>query len=289
MRGRRTPLPAHKARRERPPVPAPAGSALPPARAAQAPASWERGASPHLAQAGPRSPGTGVLPSTRRVPQLRAVFPQLPRRGSPLAGPTPSTAWRGSHPRAVCPQPRKERSHSPAAGLNWAYRGPDPYCPGKHTVGSQLAGLASSQAHTGVPTRVSCALNCACSGPQHWAVRPQPHTEGSAPACRAPLTAHRGVPTLVQWPLSTHGGLLTRGRVPSTAHAVVPTTRLYTLNCSRSGSHWQAACPQAHTEESQFAGHAPSTAHEWVLKAVRAPSTAHQGFPTRGLCALNRP
>ena len=42
-------------------------------------------------------PGSGVLPLTRRVPQLKAEFPQLPRRGSALVG-SPASAGHGAVP-----------------------------------------------------------------------------------------------------------------------------------------------------------------------------------------------
>ena len=107
-----TSIPAGPARREHPQETfLPARTIPPPStRDASAPFLTTRcGASPcflgawrelpFLALPGP--PGTGVLPRSRRVPQSRAVFPQLLRRGSPLAGPAASTG----HGRAPLREP----------------------------------------------------------------------------------------------------------------------------------------------------------------------------------------
>ena len=54
--------------------------------------------------------GTCVLPSTRSVPQSRTMFPRLPRRVSPLAGPAASTGHGDVPARGLCSQPCTEWS-----------------------------------------------------------------------------------------------------------------------------------------------------------------------------------
>ena len=72
--------------------------------------------------------------------------------------------------------------------------------------------------------------------------------------------------------------------MPSTAHAVVPTTGLCALDRLPIGSHLQAVLPHAHREGFPLTGQEPSTAHEWVLKAVCCPQLHTKGSPPVG-CA----
>ena len=74
------------ARRKRP---------LPDTRRCPNPASGRVVQGPFVALLEP--PGSGVLPLTRRVPQSKAMFPQLPRRGSTLVG-SPASTGHGAVP-----------------------------------------------------------------------------------------------------------------------------------------------------------------------------------------------
>ena len=110
----------------------------------------------------PPRPGTGVLPRTGRAPQLRAVFPQLPRKGTPPAGRVSLTAYRGvptagrgpqlglQRSRPVVRKPRKKQRRVPTSGpgiLTGTHRGPDPAC------------RATLTAHAVFPTTGLCALS----------------------------------------------------------------------------------------------------------------------------------
>ena len=71
--------------------------------------------------------GTGVLPLTGRVPQLKDMLPQLPRRGSSLAGPALSTGHGAVPHREPCvPKRACSGPHLRQHALNWAQRGPEP-------------------------------------------------------------------------------------------------------------------------------------------------------------------
>ena len=130
--------------------------------------------------------------------------------------------------------------------------------PHLHMEGTPPAGHVPSTEHGVVVTTRLCALNSHEGSPHSWAARSKLGTE------RSPLVGHG--------PSNGHGGVPTPGRVPSTAHTVVPTCGPCTLNRARRGPHSRAARLQAHTERSPLAG--------------RGPSTAHGGVRTRGACAL---
>lgn len=77
------------------------------------------------------------------------------------------------------------------------------------------------------------------------------------------------------------------GRVSSSVHAVVATTKMCALKRSRSGSHSQAMGPQLGTEGFPPADWCLQLHTQWSPPAGRAPSTAHGGDSTLRPLALN--
>ena len=196
-----------------------------------------------------RTPGTGVLPCTRRLPQLRAVFPQLPGRGSPSwlsRAPRPPLGMEGFPSRAVCPQPHKERS--------------------------PFAGCTPSTAHRGALTRGAHALKNAQTAPCSQGRCPQPRTQWSPPLGCAPLTADRGVPT--------------RGQCTLKHTWRYPHSRAAGLNWAWRGPDTHYVRPGKRTDGSQLAARHPHLHTEGFPPTGRAPSTAHAVVPTRRQCAL---
>ena len=215
------------------------------------------------------TPGTSVFPCTRSVLQLRAVFPQLPRKGSPLSGPTPSTgAWRGSYPQVVCPQPRKKSPFAGRVPLT-AHRGVltrGAACPEKRTEGSLLAGQVSSTVHAMFPTTGLCALNRGQRRPHSWAARPQAHTEVSPLEGRWPQLGMEGFRYALRAPWKTHRRVSTRGLTSSAAHGRLPTHGPCAFNRACSCAHHKAVCPQPPTQ--------------WLPLAGSELSCPHRGIPT---------
>ena len=164
------------------------------------------------------TPGTGVLPCTRRLPQSRAVFPQLPGRGSPLSGPAASTGHGGG----------------------------------------RIAGRVPSTAHAVVPTPGLCALNRGQRRPHSRAVHPQTHMEVSPLEGRGPQLGMEGSRHALRAPWKTHRRVPTRGPTSSPAHGGLPTHGPCAFNRPRSGSHSQTVRPQAHREGS----HSRATHHQ---------------------------
>lgn len=104
--------------------------------------------------------------------------PSLHRKGSPVEGRVSSTPKKGVPTRGPCVLNRVRRGpHSPAAGLNWACRGLDPWCarPGKERR---------------VPTRGPGILTGRHRSPHPRAVRPLLRTQCSPLLGCAPSTAH---------------------------------------------------------------------------------------------------
>lgn len=104
--------------------------------------------------------------------------PSLHRKGSPVEGRVSSTPKKGVPTRGPCVLNRVRRGpHSPAAGLNWACRGLDPWCarPGKERR---------------VPTRGPGILTGRHRRPHPRAVRPLLRTQCSPLLGCAPSTAH---------------------------------------------------------------------------------------------------
>lgn len=262
-----------------------------------------------------RSTAHGVFPIRSRhtlnhAHHSRDWCPSLHMKDSPVEGRVPSTpkkrvptrgpralnwAWRGSHPRAVCPQPRKKRSPFTGHAPSMAHRGV--LTQGERALrngdSSLLAGQVSSTAHAVVPT-TGCAPLTSDRGVRTRGQRALKHTRryphsraaGLNWAWRSPDThyAHPGKPTdrsqlAARRPRLHTEGFPPTGHVPSTAHAVVPTTRLCAPKRSRSGSHPRAVRPRTHTEGFQLAGHTPSTAHGVVLTTRLCALNSHEGRP----------
>lgn len=187
--------------------------------------------------------------------------------------------------------------------LNSTQRSPDPRCacPEKGTDSSLLAGQVSSTAHAVVPSPGLCALNRGQRRPHLRAVSPQTHMEVSPLEGRGPQLGMEGSRHALRAPWKTHRRVPTRGLTSSPAHGGLPTHGPCAFNHACSGPHHKPVRLQPPTQWFPLAdsapsstqrgfpltGHAPSTAHGWVLKAVGVPSTAHQEFPTCGLCTLN--
>ena len=249
-------------------------------------------------------PGTGVLPSTRSVPQSRTMFPRLPRRVSPLAGPAPSTRHGGVPTRTTRalenpqtgPSSRPDIltcTHLPCA-FNHAYTGPHhkPMRPQPFTQWFPLAGRAPSTAHTVVPTRRPCVFKHTDRDSHSWATHhhqlltdgssrhPQLHTKGSTPHGCVPSTSIRASP-LVRSQLGTERSpLADPWAVCLQPHKqCLAITKTCTLNRSRSASHPRAMRPQPHMERSLLGCSAPSSTLGGDLVGW-ASSPAHGGDPT---------
>lgn len=113
------------------------------------------------------SPGWVSFPCTRRIPQLRAVFLNS-QEGGPHRGPrAPLTGHGGSHPRAGALN-RKERSPPAGRRPQLGIQGSCACCATAQEnskTGTLNCGPGIlTGTHRG-PTYVSCALNCAYSGP----------------------------------------------------------------------------------------------------------------------------
>lgn len=239
---------------------------------------------------------------------------------------------KASHPRAMCLQPRMQLSPPqgfapPNAHAVVPTRRP---CTLEHTQRDFNSRATHLQPHTelsspqdcapstpmkGVPTRGPRALN--------WAQRgSHSQTHGPCVFIRARSGRHHKdvcPQALTQWfplaghgPSIGHGGLPTRGLVPSTAHAVVPTCGPCALNRTRRGLHspaigpqlgtegsrpmvldsWRtlqmgpyswAWCPHPHTEGTPPAGRLPSTAHGVVLtNRTLRPQLPRRASPLAG-------
>lgn len=186
--------------------------------------------------------------------------------GPPLAGLASSPAYGGvSSP--------GDQARSTAHGvfpirsrhtLNHAHHSRD-WCPSLHMKDSPVEGRVPSTPKKRVPTRGPRALNWAWRSPDTHYAHPGKPTDRSQLAARRPRLHTEGFPPT--------------GHVPSTAHAVVPTTRLCAPKRSRSGSHPRAVRPRTHTEGFQLAGHTPSTAHGVVLTTRLCALNSHEGRP----------
>ena len=162
-----------------------------------------------------------------------------------------------------------------------------------------------------VPTCRPCALNCTRRGLHSLAIGLQLGTEGSRPMVLDPWKMHRWVPTRgpgvlthtrrgphpgavhtqlrTQWspPASTGPQLRTQwsppmGCAPSIPTKGVPTRGPRALNWAQRGPHSWAMGLQMGME-----GFPPRAVRlqlrtQWSPPVGRAPSTAHEGVPTRG-------
>ena len=218
----------------------------------------------------------GTFPAHEGFPN-RGPCSLSSQEGGPHSwAPRPPLGMEGFPPRAVCPHSR-ERSPFAGRALNGTRRSPDPRCacPETRTDSSLLAGQVSPTAHAVVPATGLCALNRRQRRPHSRAARSQAHTEVSPldaaglswawrdPDMYYPFHARPGKRTdgsqlAARCPHLHTKGFPPTGRVPSTVHAVVPTTRLCAFNHSPSGSHSQAVSPQAHREGS----HSRATHHQ---------------------------
>lgn len=141
---------------------------------------------------------------------VEGYVPSTAKKGVYTLGPhAVNWAWRGSHPQAMCPQLRTERS--------------------------PFSGCVPSGAHRGVLTRSVCALKNTQKAPCSRARRPQLRSTVVPPLRCAPLTADRGIPTHGQVPSSTHGSISTRGPWATTGHGGIPTCTMQTLENAHTG------------------------------------------------------
>ena len=112
--------------------------------------------------------------------------------------------------------------------------------------------------------------------------------EGSRHALRVPWKTHRRVPTRGSTSSPAHGGLPTHGPCAFNRACSGPHHKPVRLQPPTQWFPLTGSAPSSTQRGFPLTGHAPSTARGWVLKAVGVPSTAHQEFPTCGLCTLNR-
>ena len=235
------------------------------------------GCTPSTAHRGALTRGAHALKNAQTAPCSQGRCPQPRTQWSPPLGCAPLTADRGVPTRGQCTLKHTWRyPHSRAAGLNWAWRGPDTHYvrPGKRTDGSQLA-----------------------------ARHPHLHTEGFPPTGRAPSTAHAVVPTRRQCALKHTERVPTHGPRTINRTWMGPQGCRRALDCTPRVPHLWAVHPQLRTECSSpqgyalstpmkdpLMGHELSTGHREV--PTRRPlgrvfSTAHTVVPTRGPCTLN--
>ena len=112
--------------------------------------------------------------------------------------------------------------------------------------------------------------------------------EGSRHALRVPWKTHRRVPTRGSTSSPAHGGLPTHGPCAFNRACSGPHHKPVRLQPPTQWFPLAGSAPSSTQRGFPLTGHAPSTARGWVFKAVGVPSTAHQEFPTCGLCTLNR-
>ena len=181
---------------------------------------------------------------------MRAVFPQLPRRGPHTWAPYTQLGMEGFPPTGHvsstangevpilggCPQGHTDESCLKVRVLKNALKAP-------------CSSARRPQLHSAViPTTGLCVLNHGQRRPHSRAVHK--HNGGIPTRGLQASTGHGGILTPLTAPWKTNRPQLGAGRrhlhkedfpptghMPSTTHAVVPTTRLCALNCSRIGSH----------------------------------------------------
>ena len=208
-----------------------------------------------------------ALNSYEGRPHSWAARSQLGTERSPLAGHRPSAGHRGVSIRGLRKQWSPPAGRAPSiahAGdstlwllaFNWARRGPDLWysTPGKCTDGSLLVGLVSSPTHGG--------------DPHPGAVHTQLRTQWSPPASTGPQLRTQWSPPM--------------GCAPSIPTKGVPTRGPRALNWAQRGPHSWAMGLQMGME-----GFPPRAVRlqlrtQWSPPVGRAPSTAHEGVPTRG-------
>ena len=173
-------------------------------------------------------------------------------------------------------------------------------CALKNTLKAPCSRARHPQLHSAVvPSTRLCALNCG---------RRCPHSGAPCPQAQRKYPHSRAVGLYWAWrdPDTTNCALEneqapTRGRTSSPAQGRLPTHGPYAFNHACSGPHHKAVCPQLLTHWFPLIDSVPSCPQRGIpIHGARTinctqmgpqgcmlPSTAHQGFPTCGLCALN--
>ena len=229
---------------------------------------------------------------------MRAVFPQLPRRGPHTWAPYTQLGMEGFPPTGHvsstangevpilggCPQGHTDESCLKVRVLKNALKAP-------------CSSARRPQLHSAViPTTGLCVLNHGQRRPHSRAVHK--HNGGIPTRGLRASTGHGGILTA---PWKTHRWAPTLGQTSSPAHGRLPTHRPCAFNRACSGPHHRAVCTRPLAQWFPLAGSAPlcpqrgiPTHRTRTINCTRMgpqgcmlPSTAHQGFPTCGLCALN--